>query len=198
MEHTKTLAQADAYRTFAICFYEPEAEWLAPENLFSQLKHILKMSLPPIVPNIEQLEQAFQQYSIEELTVEYARLFVGPFKLEAPPYGSLYLETEGKVMGDTTMAVKNMYRQYGLEIAEDFKELPDHIAVELEFMYYLGYQASVNGNRETYIQAQRTFLKQYLAPFVFPFCEQIKTNTTNEFYRQLAETLSQFIRFQLS
>src|SRR3989337_2370976 len=40
-------------------------------------------------------------------------------------------------MGDSTMKVIGMYRKEGLSGSVDARELPDHVAVELEFMSYL-------------------------------------------------------------
>ena len=38
------------------------------------------------------------------------------------------------------MAVLELYDEGGFEIDEDFRELPDHIAAELEFLYLLIYR----------------------------------------------------------
>ncbi len=51
---------------------------------------------------------------MEPLKVEFSKLFVGPYKLFAAPYGSVYLDDERKVMGDSTLDVKNRYREAGL------------------------------------------------------------------------------------
>ena len=40
-------------------------------------------------------------------------------------------------MGDSTMAVLALYREGGFHVAEAFTEMPDHVAVELEFLYLL-------------------------------------------------------------
>ena len=40
-------------------------------------------------------------------------------------------------MGDSTMEVIKMYEEQGLSMDSEFRNLPDHITVELEFMYYL-------------------------------------------------------------
>ena len=40
-------------------------------------------------------------------------------------------------MGDSTMDVRMRYGDARLELAADFKEAPDHIAAELEFMHFL-------------------------------------------------------------
>ena len=40
-------------------------------------------------------------------------------------------------MGDSAMHLLEIYRQCGLEVAEEFKGCPDHIVLELEFLSYL-------------------------------------------------------------
>jgi len=58
---------------------------------------------------------------VETLEVDYARLFVGPFNLMAPPYGSVYLEGGRQVMGASTADVQKRYRAAGLDIDTGFK-----------------------------------------------------------------------------
>jgi TorA maturation chaperone TorD len=145
------------------------------------------------------MANALQKHSDEELSIEYAKLFVGPFELKAPPYGSVYLEKERRVMGDSTMEVLQMYQQAGLTIKENFKELPDHITVELEFMYYLIFREIEFINTSKYDEAakclekQNIFLHQYLGQWMWEFCEKIKGGTDNEFYQSLGECVLNFV-----
>lgn len=63
---------------------------------------------------------------------EYVRLFINALpEVPCAPYGSVYLE--GSIMGESTGRVHEIYRKYGLETTE----LPDHIAVESEFLAWL-------------------------------------------------------------
>ena len=63
---------------------------------------------------------------------EYVRLFINALpEVPCAPYGSVYLE--GSLMGETTVTVHEIYRKYGMETTE----LPDHIAVECEFLAWL-------------------------------------------------------------
>ncbi len=190
----------DIYRSLATLFYPPEKQWLLQENFFDNLKNMMKFASFNAQKYSQQMQDAGKLYEIGQLQVVHAKLFVGPFELLAPPYGSIYLESEKRIMGDSTMAVKEMYQKYGLQIADDFKDLPDHIAVELEFMNFLIHQScqSLNKNikKEIYyfINAQYIFLNQFLMKFVPPFCDRIKQNTDNLFYEALANCLFAFIK----
>lgn len=73
------------------------------------------------------------------LEVDYNRLFVGPNSLLAPPYESYY-ESEGTCPGTgrlRTQAEKDVvriYAEHGFEVSDESAELPDHVAIELEYL----------------------------------------------------------------
>ena len=138
--------------------------------------------------------------NIEELKVEYARLFVGPYTLLAPPYGSVYLEPERRIMGNSTMDVINRYRQSGLVVAEDFKDAPDHIAAELEFMHFLIFkvmEAASQGDVDrvvTSLISQQSFLEVHLGAWIHNFAGSVVENAETSFYRNLARATEVFIK----
>jgi TorA maturation chaperone TorD len=145
------------------------------------------------------MEESILKYSNEDLLVEYARLFVGPFGLQAPPYGSVYLDGGRRVMGDSTMGVSRMYQEEGLSGNDEFRELPDHISVELEFMSFLIFKEIEAmekldlGTALEAVEKQNKFLGEFLSRWVEPFCEKIKEGTDNEFYTALAHCTSTFV-----
>jgi TorA maturation chaperone TorD len=112
----------------------------------------------------------------------------------------VYLDDERKVMGDSTLDVKNRYRESGLDTAANFKDAPDHIAAELEFMHYLIFkeiEAFANSNIETaigFIQRQKYFLKYHLMSWVPEFAERIIEYAENPFYPNLARATETFLK----
>jgi len=191
--------RSDCYRLLAACFYYPNKEVFIQENLFKNLTESFKKICPPAAKFSEDMEKAISHYSNEDLLVDYSKLFVGPSELIAPPYGSVYLDGVRQVMGDTTMEVIEMYREAGLSISADFKELPDHIAVELEFMNFLIFKEVEAIERSDldaalkFSEKQNLFLNKYLGKWVSPFCNKIKEGTDNKFYIALADCVSAFI-----
>lgn len=110
------------------------------------------------------MQESLEAYAEEELAVEYARLFVGPFGLRAPPYGSVYLDNQRSVMGPSTMETIRCYEDEGLARDDEFNELPDHIVVELEFMYYLSYrqvEALQKGRRKRINLNRKSFVRVF-------------------------------------
>ncbi len=152
--------RAESYKALSECYYLPD------ENLIGMLKGKgWKEGISLFLPSMD---------DIESLKVDFSKLFVGPYHLLAPPYGSVYLE-DGKLMGNSTMDVRNWYSNEGLEIT--LREVPDHIAIELEFMYLLisrEIEAVDNSDSEkaiSYLEKQRAFLEIHLGEWVSAFAE---------------------------
>lgn len=192
-------ARRDCYKLFAACFYQPQKKLYLDENIFPVLGNLLTRVSPDAAVFAEKMETSVMHCDEEELLVEYARLFVGPNELLAPPYGSVYLEQGRSVMGESTARVMDFYRAEGLSMDEEFHNLPDHITAELEFMYYLAHQEveALEKNDEekaAYFQnRQEVFQRTFLDGWVMSFCEKIKESTETGFYQALAGCLSLFM-----
>ncbi len=184
-------ARANVYRTLADCFRSP-AE-LEPASL-PALPAFLQACAPGCAPAAEALLSAMPQdtEAQQALQVAHAALFVGPFELLAPPYGSVYLDEGQRVMGDSTLAVGAQYAAVGLSEQQAGQGPPDHIATELEFMYYLAFQ-QVTREDPDHLYRQAAFLTEHLALWVPPFTARIREAAQSAFYTALAELTARFV-----
>jgi TorA maturation chaperone TorD len=111
----------------------------------------------------------------------------------------VYLEEGRKMMGDSTLDVRNRYREAGLNTAKTFKDAPDHISAELEFMYYLIFReidAFANPDIQTgigFIENQKSFLEDHLMIWVPKFADSIIENAVKSFYPNLAKAAVMFL-----
>ena len=72
------------------------------------------------------------------LEAEYVRLFIaGPGGVPAPLYESCHLDGAGRTMGLSALAMRDRLAEAGLEISLDSNEPPDHLALELEYLFHL-------------------------------------------------------------
>lgn len=72
------------------------------------------------------------------LADEYRRLFVGPAKKAAPPWGSVYTDRDQVVFGLSTLDLREWLRENGIEVRRGESEEPeDHIGTMLELMAWL-------------------------------------------------------------
>ncbi len=133
------------------------------------------------------------------LTVDHAALFAGPFLVPAPPYGSVYLEDKRQLMGDSTIDAQQHYRSLGLDLSSDFKEAPDHICAELEFMHVLvvrGIAAIDAADHRLLVESishQRLFLERHLGVWVPAFTDKVIEHARTDYYRHLATVLRIYV-----
>jgi putative dimethyl sulfoxide reductase chaperone len=191
------VARAKTYKALAECYYPPG------ETTLQQVRQLglnLKAVCPPASETAASMEAAWQSDGgFEELAIDHARLFVGPFALLAPPYGSVYLEGERRLMGDSALGAGECYQEVGLEVAAGFNGTPDHIAVELEFMHFLIVKevAALAGGEleraQNFRQKQRAFLERHLASWVPDFSRSVEEQAQTQFYKSLAAATRMFI-----
>ena len=194
--HLRHLARADVYRLLSACYYQPEEAFLE-EEVFSQLKTSLAKASPSGVMEAASLDDSFRASGVETLMLDYSRLFLGPFVILAKPYGSVYLDGEKVVMGDSTMQALELYREGGFDVAEDFREMPDHIAVELEFLYLLSFhigQESDDEERTRLVALKHRFLENHLGRWVGTLSAAIRNGAETDFYKLLANLTEAFVR----
>jgi TorA maturation chaperone TorD len=114
---------------------------------------------------LEALRHAMSRLGTQEaLLVEYSRLFLQP-----PREATLNVcyALDGAMNGGTVSEIENFYREHGVDRGEHFKDLPDHVAVQLEFVAYL-FGRSADGIESGAADAEaekgaRHFLFQYVS-----------------------------------
>ena len=186
-----TTTREDVYRLLAACFYPPTAIFME-EQCCDSLATMLSGAAPEAAGHAAEAAALIKRGSLDSLAVEHARLFIGPFQLVAPPYGSIYLDEAKTVMGDSTARVAAFYHASGLHLADDFYELPDHFAVELEFISWLAFkqrEAELTGDNDVvtrFVELQQEFLGRFLMPWLEPFTSAIITDGEAPFYQAIA------------
>jgi len=125
----------------------------------------------------------------EAFALSYSRLFLGPFKVLSPPYASVYLEGDQKLMGEVSMYVANLYAESGLGPGEGPNEVPDHIALECEFLYYLTYSYVTTG-APSWLEKRDSFLSTHFSVWIPKFVENIIGADESTFYNELARFMT--------
>lgn len=200
-DYASGAARADLCRFLAACYYQPGAEF-TEERLFDSMLDAAAQVQPNLAARVRRLSEAFSAEGPESLLVDYTRLFLGPVQMIAEPYGSAWLEEEKTLMRDSSMAVLGLYEEGGFEMDEDFHELPDHVAAELEFLYLLNFsenQARRIGDSEAAAAAaglRKRFLDEHLGVWIGPFTAAIRAGAQSAFYRELAELTDRFVRME--
>jgi TorA maturation chaperone TorD len=95
-----------------------------------------------------------------------------------------FASERGLLMGDSALHLSAVYRQCGLEVAEEMSSMPDHLVVELEFLSYL--------YRWTSHREVKRFIEDHL-DWVPLLKEELKRVHPHPFYASAIEVLDIFI-----
>lgn len=191
----------DLCRFLSACYYEPAPEF-AEEKLFDSIVIAAERLHPELAATARRLREAFEGQDQQTLLVDYTRLFLGPIDALAKPYGSCWLPAQAPTEDNPPPAVLAIYSEGGFDIDDEFQELPDHIAVELEFLYLLAFtqnQARQAGDNEALAnseQLQKRFLIEQLGAWIGPFTAAVKSGAQTAFYRELAALTARFVGLQ--
>lgn len=191
----EALIRSDCLRLLSACFYEPDRELFLDENVCLNLATLLAETSPEAATAAHQMHVALTGSEQQELILDYAALFVGPFELIAAPFGSVYLEKNRRLMGDSTIAIKRYYTDEGVRI--EVKQPPDHIAVELEFMSLLSSKEASATRQQENAESNRLRSLQsdfftFAMGWVPEFCDQIREGAQTPYYSALGECLKHY------
>ncbi|EJH6430682.1 Tat proofreading chaperone DmsD [Escherichia coli] len=109
----------------ALFYYAPESAEAAPlvavltRDGWETQWPLPEASLAPLVT-------AFQTQSEETHAQAWQRLFVGPWALPSPPWGSVWLDRESVLFGDSTLALRQWMREKGIQFEMKQNEPEDH------------------------------------------------------------------------
>jgi len=143
---------------------------------------------------------------LEDLAVEFARLFLGPGK-HISPHESVHHQRSGgdwgRFWGASTVKVKKFIESTGLSYADDYSGIPDHIAVEFEFMRHVTLcekKAWEDAQEETAKgcrKIEKKFVEDHLMGWIPAFCDKVIHQAESPFYRVWAEMTKGFLEFEM-
>ncbi|MFD1806034.1 Tat proofreading chaperone DmsD [Pasteurella oralis] len=116
-------------------YYTPDDQHLAPIIEFFQQADWQNEWQPK--PHAEIVQKITQGMHSEQLAMEYQGLFIGPNTLIAPPWGSVYLDQESVIFGDSLLALREFLRQNEVAFVTEQDEPEDHIGLLLMLAAYL-------------------------------------------------------------
>lgn len=178
------VGRANAYRLLADCYQMPETLNL---ETIGELATIVEWLYPEGDETVQSLLQAWphEDDARNDMREAHTKLFIGPCEPQAPPIGSVYLDEENQLKGDSTMDAMRYYEKAGLDPNREVPTPPDHITTELGFMHYLANQ-QLTLDDPLYRELQRGFLVNHLSQWIPLFSARVLTGDLHLFYNQLA------------
>lgn len=134
---------------------------------------------------LAQVHDALGSSSQDDLILEYRRLFVGPARKAAPPWGSVYLDKDQVIFGISTLELRRWMRENGIGKTTADEEPEDHIGRMLLMMSWMA------ANRPELLPS---FLEDHLLPWAPHFLELVDSETSSPFLSAIAQLCRQSLQ----
>ncbi len=207
MEAACAAARGQLYGFLAGAFLRPPtAQSVSPILGDTVLRQLAEQFGADAVTELEQFRSRFDG-GWDALDQEYQSLFTVPLGRYVTPYEAVYRDervvdgevVRGLLMGPSTLAVKAIYREAGVEVSDDVRELPDHVGLELGCMQVLcdaEARAWEAGDTSALARAQalqRRLLRQHIRQWTPRLFERIRSNAPGPFYRGIVALTDAFL-----
>jgi TorA maturation chaperone TorD len=212
--------RAAVYQALVFGFREPTAAYLAAlvsGELVAGLREAIAWLgsdaalYEPALAQFAQFAQAVAALSRDatmgDLAVEYARLFTGPGRPAVMCYASQYLgageEKPARLNGAAAAFAAGAYQAEGVTPVGVPRELPDHVTIELEFLYHLCRREEESWEADAPDEALRlrrsldSFLREHASLWLPEFAEAVRAASSSKLYCALAELLETHIYAEL-
>ena len=154
-----------------------------------------------LIPQIESLSELFEWrdrakigqicQNIElpkedELIWQFSVLFEGQGEMVAPPWGSVYLDKDNLLMGDSTVAYRHFLATNGIAFVADVCQPEDQFGLML--------LAAAQLLEQEKTEAVKALLEQHLMPWSYRYLECLANNTISPFYAALVNIATLFLQ----
>lgn len=162
----------------ALFYFSPQSEQATP--LVSALTNSDWTAQWPLPQEqLTPLRALFQREGNEPLTQAWQRLFVGPYALPSPPWGSVWLDRENVLFGESTLSLRQWMRENDIHFVVAQNEPEDHFGSLLLQAAWL----AENGRHR---QCEE-LLAWHLFPWSSRFIDVFTQNAGHPFYQALGE-----------
>lgn len=176
-----TFQQISLYgRLLGASFYYEPSDWRIAGVLdfFRQPTWTEEWEIPLEEKACEKITALIKQGLTQDLTEQYQNLFIGPNELLAPPWGSVYLDPECVIFGNSLLALRDFLKSHQIAFQSQHDEPEDHIGLMLMLAAYLA---------ETRPHLLVEFLSQHLLTWAPHFLTKLADIENHPFYQGLAQ-----------
>lgn len=186
-----------AYGFLARVFYEvPDAELvrsLVEDDLLADWP--IESRQENLQSGLNLMRDFCRGWNDEHLSVikrDFQRLFIGPDRLPAPPWESVYRSPEQLMFEEQTIQVRQAYARMGFSAPTQYNEPEDHFGLEMMFLVHLcglGIAALEQDSSESLdyvLDAMRSFFSEHLLAWTPRFLNDVAQSAQTDYYRGAA------------
>lgn len=134
-----------------------------------------------------ELLQAIEVDGEEDLAMDFQQLFEGCEVMPAPPWGSVYLDREQVIFGETTVDYRRFLANKEMSLDTGMREPEDQFGLMLMAMSKL---AETNDS-----EAIKVMLSVHLLPWAPRYLELMQSNAKTQSYQLLGAMAQQWLTF---
>jgi TorA-specific chaperone len=193
INHAEQIFLLNAIELVVAVFRGPsQAGWQA---LFETGLPELRGQVPPRFAHLTAILDNLQDAApgdpdkLGDLETEYVRLFIAASGgVAAPLYESCHTEAAPRVMGQSALAMRQRLAEAALEVSGPANEPPDHLAVELEYLYHLLATAWAQNDGDSEA-CGLTFAHEVMRPWTGRFAHALEVGLPHPAYAATAGLL---------
>ena len=209
LDNTHRTALLEGVAFLSRCYWGSDAElsrdvlqgnYLKP---FEALKPMVNYEPPVVIEELKAINATVtdEDEIFQSLEQAYVQLFINSRDgIIAPLYASCYAagSAPGKdaaLMGPPAISMKERFESKGLSLGEHIQDPPDHLAIELEYLFFL-LEKGWSGNDPALSDEAGSFAAEIMLPWVVQFKDRlVAVETQCRFYQLITALLCAVLRF---
>jgi Uncharacterized component of anaerobic dehydrogenases len=186
--------RALAYKVLSLALYIP-SDREAQDQLRSLIPQLRSLSALPLDRYAaEYFASSWESawgYAQDALRLEYTRLFINDYpELRCPPFESYWATGQRTIYGSGYESLLQLYRVAGLDRALGVGLPLEHVALELELMYFLVLSSL---SRPELLCAQEKLFAEHISRWAKPYSQCLEANALLDAYKATARFLRELV-----
>ncbi len=165
-------------------------------DVWRKVESIPGMDNLSVIQTIDDLLEKYPSQELElELESEFVRVFINTRGgVSAPLYHSCYHDDENMLMNKPALKMAEFIEQAGMDLGPEVGEPPDHLCIELEYLFFLLNQPHIHSDPELSGHL-RMFAREFMLPWIAMFQQRIPGTGICRFFSHTALAMNELIRF---
>jgi len=206
LENNQTLALLESLALISTAFWGPTPDAclaMLEANYTEPLERLQNLCELDLVKAVNQITLFLNQHETapvlqDSLDSIYIRLFITDREGIATPifhscYGLEGTKQGGALMGEPAMKMQGYLRETGMALDESIGEPPDHLAIELEYLYFL-LEKWYSSRQTEYLHKARRLARTFMLPWVTELGRRLALEKDTHFYPPLISILVAILR----
>ena len=203
LSNDRQIALLGSLKNFCRIFWGPDTgtcEKIRQGTFFDPFDALAAMIDEPFASNLQKIKRCAQNLQAgnrlhQHLEEAYIHLFINTTGgIKTPLYQSCYEYENAPMMGAAAIEMKKKFESRGLAVADKLHEPPDHLSIELEYLYFL-LEAGWDGRQKSLIDEAVAFSGEDMIPWVSEFNKRLKNETNFLFYPLASALLISILRY---